>query len=238
MKLTSFIAVISCLILPLAASATINTYTVSAMDNIFGAGLSTPPAPGGGGAGTLPLQIAVTGSAYQFQYLSGTVTPDTSHNYSLDANGNPGFTDITYPGSISAYYSDNQFGLVGVFLGSGGQSGPAPSTIDFTSTGIGVNFTTLAPQIGQLFFIGDGSNSSNQTQTFDVPAGATQLYLGFADGVNFNGPVGQYQDNAGSLTMNVNAVPEPAPVALMIAGSALVAMMRLRNKRATQSGNL
>ncbi|HTR42021.1 MAG TPA: hypothetical protein VMH87_10440 [Pseudomonadales bacterium] len=229
MKLTLILTAVSCLVLPLAASAT--SYSVGATDNIFGAGLSTPPAPGGGSAGSLPLQIGVTGIAYQFQYVSGTVSPDTSQSYSLDANGAPGFTFISCPGSISAYLSDNSFALLGVFLGSGGQSGPAPSPFDFTSTGTGVNFTTLSPQIGQVFFIGDGSNSSNQTQTFNVPTGATELYLGFADGVNFSGLVGQYQDNAGSLTMNVNAVPEPAPVVLIIAGSALMAVMRFRNKR-------
>lgn len=229
---TLLIAAAACLLLPAAASAT--TYTVSATDAIFAAGLSSPPAfPSGNGNGTLPLQINVTGGAYQFQYLSGTVTPnDTRNQYSLDANGQAGqFTDISSYGSISSYYADNGFALVGVFLGASGQSGPAPSAIDFTTSGTGVNFTSLAPQIGQIFFIGDGTNSLGQAQTFYVPTGATELYLGFADGPNFDGAPGQYGDNSGTLSMSVVTVPEPAPVALMLASSALIAVLRFRNKR-------
>ncbi len=229
MKLTSLIIAASAFLLPAVASASV--FTVAATDNIYGAGLSTPPAPGGGGAGTLPVGISVTGSAYQFQYLSGFVSPDST-KYSVDANGVIGQnTDITYNGGLSASISDNGFSLVGVFLGSSGQPVSAPSALDFSTGALGVNFTSLAPQIGQVFFIGDGTNSSNQTQTFYVPAGATELYLGFADGFNFVAPVGQYNDNVGSLNMSVNAVPEPAPMALMIAGSALLAVMRFRNKR-------
>ena len=89
---------------------------------------------------------------------------------------------------------------LGVFLGPSGQPVSAPPTIDFTpTTGIGVNFTTLSPQIGQLFIIGDGTTSSAQTRTYYVPTGATELYLGFADSSNFQGPCGQYADNSGSV---------------------------------------
>ena len=229
MKLTSLIITASTLLLPVVASASV--YTVAATDNIYGAGLSTPPAPGGNGAGTLPLAIGVTGSAYQFQYLSGMVSPDST-KYSVDANGVIGQnTDITYSGGLSSSISDNGFSLVGVFLGAGGQPITAPSALDFSTGALGVNFTSLTPQIGQVFFIGDGTNSSHVTQTFYVPTGATELYLGFADGENFVAPVGQYNDNIGSLNISVNAVPEPAPMALLVAGSALMAVLRFRNKR-------
>src|SRR5215469_2162786 len=67
------LAAAPCVLLPAIASAT--TVNVTAMDNIFASGLSSAATvdPAGGGGGTLPLQIGVTGSSYQFQYLSGTV---------------------------------------------------------------------------------------------------------------------------------------------------------------------
>jgi hypothetical protein len=227
------IAAVSCL--PMIASAT--TYSVTATNNIFASGLSSAAGvdPDGGGAGILPLQINVTGSAYQFQYLSGTVSANVNDSSlsGLDGNGAAGGpTDISSYGGISGLMADHDFPLVGVFLGSGAPSTPAPATIDFTTaTGIGPNFLTLAPQIGQIFLIGDGTTSSDQTRTYYVPTGATELYLGFADAGGFTGLPGQYGDNAGALNVNVTATPEPAPLALLAAGSALLAGLRFRNKR-------
>lgn len=234
----TFIAVAaSALLLPAVASAT--TVNVTAMDNIDAAGLSSAANvdPAGNGGGILPLQIGITGSAYQFQYLSGNVTPDVNNpSYNnLDANGIVGgAADVYSYGGISAYESDQFFALVGVFLGPGGQPATAPSAIDFTTTsGIGGNFLTLSPQIGQIFMIGDGTTSSDQTRTYYVPTGATELYLGFADAYNFSGPCGQFSDNSGSVNVDVTVapVPEPAPLALLAAGSALLALVRFRNKR-------
>lgn len=181
---TIIITTVSCL-LPILASAA--TYNVGATYNIFASGLtSTANAdPSGGGAGVLPLEINVTGSAYQFQYLSGTVSANTSDPSlsGLDGNGAAGGpSNINPVGGISGFIGDHDFPLVGVFLGAAGQPGTAPATINFTTaTGIGPNFLTLAPQIGQIFLIGDGTTSSAQTRTYYVPTGATELYLGYAD---------------------------------------------------------
>jgi hypothetical protein len=53
-----------------------------------------------------------------------------------------------------------------------------------------------------------------------VPTGATELYLGIPDAVNFNGAPGAYDDNTGSLTLEIQngVVPEPAAWALMLVG--------------------
>ena len=190
--------------------------------------------PSGGGAGVLPVEIGVTGSAYQFQYLSGTVSANVNDSSlsGLDGNGGAGGpSDINSLGGISGLMEDHDFPLVGVFLGPSGQPATAPATIDFTTaTGIGPNFLTLAPQIGQLFLIGDGTTSSDQLRTYYTPTGATELYIGFADASGFTGPPGQYGDNAGSLNINVTATPEPAPLALMAIGSTLIAALRFRKK--------
>jgi hypothetical protein len=65
----------------------------------------------------------------------------------------------------------------------------------------------LAPQLRQIFFIGDGlteTGSGNQ-QTFIVPPTATRLYLGIPDN--------PYKDNSGSFTATFTISSlSPAPV--------------------------
>ncbi|HEX3625117.1 MAG TPA: PEP-CTERM sorting domain-containing protein [Verrucomicrobiae bacterium] len=229
-------ATAACLLLPAVATAGTTTVNVTGTDNIDAAGLASAANadPAGGGGGTLPLQIAVTGSSYSFQYLSGTVSASSGDSSlrNLDANGDLNATaNINSYGGISGYVSGSYFALVGVFLGPGGQPVTAPSAINFSSTGIGSGFTTLAPQIGQIFMIGDGTTPSNQSRTYYVPTGAAELYLGFADSYNYGGPPGQFNDNSGSVNINVTAAPEPAPLALMLAGSGLMAAFCFRNKR-------
>jgi hypothetical protein len=56
-----------------------------------------------------------------------------------------------------------------------------------------------------VFYVGAGPLA------VDVPTGATRLFLGFADGFGFNGPAGHYDDNEGSVQINVStAAPKPA----------------------------
>jgi len=234
MKLTRILltTAVSCLLIPNSVSAS-NIYVVPATANIFSAGLSTPMAPGGGGAGTLPVQIAVTPGLgiFQFQYVSGSVSPNDGQ-FSLDGDGTPQYpTDINPYGGVSGFISDQAFPLVGVFLPSATPQPPPPPTLDFSAGAIGRNFLSLSPLIGQVFLIGDGVTDANQTRTYYAPAGATELYLGFGDAYYFEGDAGQYQDNVGSLNIAVTAVPEPAPTTLLLAGSALMAAIRCRNKR-------
>jgi len=221
MKLTRILltTAVSCLLIPNSVSAS-NIYVVPATANIFSAGLSTPMAPGGGGAGTLPVQIAVTPGLgiFQFQYVSGSVSPNDGQ-FSLDGDGTPQYpTDINPYGGVSGFTSANP-------------QPPPPPTLDFSAGAIGRNFLSLSPLIGQVFLIGDGVTDANQTRTYYAPAGATELYLGFGDAYYFEGDAGQYQDNVGSLNIAVTAVPEPAPTTLLLAGSALMAAIRCRNKR-------
>jgi len=64
--------------------------------------------------------------------------------------------------------------------------------------------------LGQVFFIGDGqADGGLGTQTFNIPAGATRLFLGMPDCFNASGPPGYYGDNSGSLSVTVSQVPEP-----------------------------
>jgi hypothetical protein len=87
--------------------------------------------------------------------------------------------------------------LAGVFLGPANPT-TTPAMLDFTNNH---NFASLSPGLGQPFFIGDGTTSSGQAQTFVVPAGATRLILGMADICRPKTMEGCYGDNSGSLSV-------------------------------------
>jgi hypothetical protein len=57
--------------------------------------------------------------------------------------------------------------------------------------------------LNQVFFIGDGltGTGSGSRQTFNVPADATELWLGYVDGGGYEGPPADYGDNVGSLSV-------------------------------------
>jgi hypothetical protein len=87
--------------------------------------------------------------------------------------------------------------LVGVYLGDDQPNFSAPPrSLDF-STSLSRDFTTLQPELKQLFFIGDGLNSQGIKQQFIAPAGATRLFLATWDFFEWN-------NNAGYRNIRVN----------------------------------
>jgi hypothetical protein len=96
--------------------------------------------------------------------------------------------------------------LVGMFLEDTLPTS-APPTLTFywadsSQGGVQANFAALSPQIGQVFFIGDGrtGTGTGAIQAFNVPRTATHLYLGYVDLCDPGGPPGCYSDNSGSMT--------------------------------------
>lgn len=119
--------------------------------------------------------------------------------YPPDGNGLSG-SDLTAIDGISGYKGP-QGPLAGVFLDDSiPNTGPPPPTLDFT-IGLGTDFSSLTPQLGQVFFIGDGFDSFAAAQSFVAPVGATRLFLGIPDGFGFVGQPGAYDDNDGAFSI-------------------------------------
>ncbi len=226
-----------------ASAATVNL-TVQGTDAIFLAGRTDVTIPNLGSSDpsfpltrhgyvssdflqeTFPQSIAaITGQAFSFNatgcvnYFNG-LGCNPSNGFEPNG-GDPDGSSLNALAGISGYQGP-QGALVGLFLDNNNPVGSsAPTTLDFRSGGIGTSFTSLAPGLGQLFFIGDGSG-----KTFTAPTGATRLFLGIADGFGFSGAPGAYEDNDGSFQVAVRtsdtteSVPEPTAIAglLMVGG--------------------
>lgn len=159
----------------------------------------------------------VSGGISFFNGFGGTV-------YGPEGNGLPGSSSIDSFGGISGYRG-TQGALVGVFLTDDIPLSGAPARLNFGNNGLGMDFLSLTPGLGQVFFIGNGVTSGGVFQEFIAPTGATRLFLGVPDAFNFNGVPGAYDDNDGSYVIRlginedprnpVTRVPEPATLALL-----------------------
>lgn len=128
--------------------------------------------------------------------------PDGDFNYGAD---------IEPFGGISGYVGPAG-ALVGVFLDEAIPTENAPERLNFNVDGLGTDFITLEPALGQVFYLGDGKTSAGQTQTFVAPAGATRLFIGLIDGSAFSGASTCYTDNTGGYTYRLQANPPLAPL--------------------------
>lgn len=140
-------------------------------------------------------------------------------------------TNLTPSGKISGINAGTSGFLAGVFLG-GALPASAPASLDFTASGLGTDFLSLSPLLGQQFFIGNGRTSGNVIQQFLIPDAATVLYLGIADGFGFQGNPGAYDDNVGTYratySITSSTVPEPSTVMLVASGLLAAALIRRR----------
>jgi len=111
--------------------------------------------------------------------VAGEITP----NLAGDENGISG---CTAPANA----------LMGVFIGPDLPSlTPPPAALDF-STPESRDYTNIAPELKQVFFIGDGRTSGGVRQKVLVPAGASRLFLGIMDSYG-------WYNNAGAFTVEV-----------------------------------
>ncbi|MBX3382001.1 MAG: hypothetical protein KF864_00690 [Phycisphaeraceae bacterium] len=228
MKTLVAVAVVAC-----AGLARGVVVEVDGRANIFGAGYMVAPDPGGGGGGVLPPLIPLSagqGNVVQVTSVTGTVSAGFGFAFHGGDGGTSasGTTDVLSWGGISGLIHANRtLFLTGVFLGPASPSNPAPSRLNVTNSN---NETEFWPLLAQTFFIGDGYNATGVPQRFNIPHGATRLYLGFVDAFDFGNPTsypGHYSDNQGRLQATVVVVPAPAGV---FAGLGLMCTMGRRRR--------
>lgn len=221
-----------------AVVAHADTVTVNATDVIYAAGTQSSVASSAGG--TVPSSVSVSGLNSLTFSVSGTVIMNAgTGDNSNDADGAGAAvasSSSTGSGSLSGITLPGAGDLVGVFLAPGGPSGSAPTALNFVGA---TNFASLSPALDQVFFIGDGltGDGTGSTQIFNVPTGASQLYLGIADACGYNGAPGCYSDNRNSFSVitsgSPTATPEPSSWLLFGTGAlGLFSVLALRRRSA------
>jgi len=84
---------------------------------------------------------------------------------------------------------------------------PAPAALDFGTTQ-SRDYATLSPTLKQVFFIGDGRTSTGEVQKVTIPNGATRLFLGPMDGV-------EWSNNSGAFSVQVHHAPSDTTVPVL-----------------------
>ncbi len=168
--------------------------------------------------GTFPPVIYLLTGANRvltFSNVTGTVMPSTKFSRSGGADGQNFFNNvvnITSIGGISGITdsdTNSAFALIGVFVTGNIPASNPPVAQNYAKIRGNPSFS---PLLDQAFFIGDGKTGTGMgaIQQFNVPNGATKLYLGFPDSYNsathvsFQGPPTAYGDNGGSLTATLS----------------------------------
>lgn len=208
-------AVLAALAVPAAAHAAVDV-DVDAKSNVFAAGLG---AVGGGwsggptGGGSLPPAVALDGArTIVLESVTGTWTCQGNWQFvgpEGDCYNLAAQTNLTTPTNVAGIVATSEAMLTGVFVGPGVPSGPAPARLNFRPGFLTETFAAVSPLAQQTFYMGDGIGDPGVQQRFRVPAGATRLFLGMADGgssYGFNGVAGWYQDNSGSLSVAVSSL--------------------------------
>jgi hypothetical protein len=226
-----------CLLTPVQALA--QTLAVSGTANLFGAGHSIAPAPGGGGAGSLPPSVTFVPKAdlvLTFASVAGSVSccSATASTNGPDGGTTPfSSTDVASLNGVSGLvHSNRTMFLAGVFLDANEPSGAGPARLSLSDP---EDFTDLFPLLGQTFFIGDGrSDTGSQVQRFHVPTGASRLFLGFVDAPSFQGDPGFYDDNSGSLEAIFSISSSSGSFAQIASGGGWKTTLTLVNSGATR----
>jgi hypothetical protein len=84
---------------------------------------------------------------------------------------------------------------------------PAPAALDFGTTQ-SRDYATLSPTLKQVFFIGDGRTSTGEVQKVTIPNGATRLFLGPMDGV-------EWSNNSGAFSVQVHHAPSDTTIPVL-----------------------
>jgi len=116
--------------------------------------------------------------------------------------------------------------LVGVFLMDAQPDlSSTPGALDFSI--LTTSFTSLSPELKQVFFIGDGltGTGTGSMQQFFVPTGATRLFLGTMDGFGWYNNYGSFD-----VDVTVNA-PVPEPDAMLLFGTGVAGLAAVSRRK-------
>ncbi|WP_182377303.1 hypothetical protein [Nocardioides sp. WS12] len=177
-------------------------HDLTATADIYLAGVSEDVEATMSDPGTRPLRIDLDGAGtVSFPSVSGEAGACSGCEPESIDGGNLTFpsTNLSALNGISGViHEDRTLFVVGVFLGD-----DDPDQQDQADLSGAESEETQEPEIGEVFFIGDGQTEDGTTQEVVVPDGAQTLYLGFADGFAFQGAPGAYGDNSGTVDIEV-----------------------------------
>jgi Flp pilus assembly protein TadG len=168
---------------------------------------------------TSPVQAGITvtpGATITLSNVTGQGNNDFTQSSEYDATGNDDGYQANYDDAASNGVEEHGIADVtmplnavnAVFLGSSvPDSTAAPAALDFSTqterdytAGTNSGEVTLngqfAPQLKQVFYVGDGLTSTGQQESFVVPAGATRVFLGTMDGW-------EWSNNSGGFTVTM-----------------------------------
>ena len=214
------------------------TLVVDAKTVIFAAAGNLNPDP----QGVIPTAISIpVGSSrlLSVSAVSGSITPLTgSAVFGADGGDFFHLPYSVWPHAGIAGIRDTDIGftmpLMGIFTAGVPLESARPPDRDASTD---KELSMVATVLNQPFSIGDGKTALGLRQFFEVPDAASHFWFGFADAIPqfgiFNGPPGNYSDNAGSLSVTYSFIPEPSTGLLVLLGIAL----RHRRARKPDSGH-
>lgn len=169
----------------------------------------------------LPADPATWGAVQYHHYPAqrrNTADGDTQAGTQIQQTGDSRVDEAASGGLSGLFHATRHAFLAGVFLDDGDPTGqPAPVRLTYNEASSAL--PSYSPLLRQTFFIGDGRDVNNDAlganagnlQVFQVPAGATRLYLGLVDGLSVWGRNQCYGDNLGAYRANVMFGPYSVP---------------------------
>ncbi len=242
----------------IATNVVAQTVTVGANADIYRAG--NAPLLGDGGVNPVLISVPADTLYFSFSSVTGSFAIGSNGAISLNSGGGfnnpdgvvvqgtdngptigngqpPGYSFNLPFGGLSGITEPGIGGLVGVFESPTSLGNPAPASPSYLPNGN--TAVSTSPLLDQVFLIGDGltGDGTGTLQQFDVPTGATELFLGISDAPGFdgaNGP-GAYGDNIGSYSVTYGSTPVSAPdggATITMVGGVLSGLALLRRRLA------
>jgi Flp pilus assembly protein TadG len=166
-----------------------------------------------------PVQASITvtpGATITLSNVVGQGNNDFTQSAEYDATGNDNGYSANYDDAASKGVAEHGIAdatmplnaVNAVFLGSSvPDSNTPPPTLDFstqaerdytagTNNGQAELNGEFAPQLQQVFYVGNGQTSTAAQESFIVPAGATRVFLGTMDGW-------EWSNNSGGFTVTI-----------------------------------